>query len=758
LAKEFHRIERRRGEKPVTAVDKPGAEAGGSPDQSLVPVATPPLANATNGAAARNGGLATAAPPNRRAGRLLVGTEGERSIHSGERAGDRAVRIVRPRLEGVHVESPGFVVIEREPEPTGTFARSIRSVKRLLIGAPIKSDQEVHERLTKLKGLAVFASDNISSSAYATEEIMRVLVYTGIGSLALTMPLTIGLVVLLAIVSVSYQQTIRAYPNGGGSYIVASDNLGDIPGLIAGAALLVDYVLTVAVSISAGILAVTSLFPSLEPIRVWLCVGSIALITLGNLRGIRESGSIFAAPLYIYLVSIVSLLAYGLFRWATGTLPVYTPNPEWVRAFSAESGALPALSLFVILRAFSSGAVALTGVEAVSNGIPAFQRPETRNARITLVWMASLFAVIFLGMSFLAGQLHILPDPDEIESVVSQLTRTLVGSGWMWYVVQLSTTVLLVLAANTSFADFPRLASIMAKDKFLPSHFAFRGERLAFTNGIVLLSTVAALLVIGFGGSVTALIPLYTVGVFVAFTLSQTGMVKHSWKLRQRGWQTSMAVNATGALATGVVAIVVGVTKFALGAWVVMVLIPILVLILIGIRSHYQAAREQLMLREEDLRTRPDLDPEQIEHTVIIPVADITRATMRAIAYAESLTGKVSHSDDEGHANIVAVHVTDSMEAGEALKDRWDQVNPGIDLVIVESPYRALAGPLMTYINALERQRPEATSIVTVLLPEYMPAHWWEHILHTQTAFRLKAALLFRQRTAVISVPYHLSD
>jgi len=688
----------------------------------------------------------------RRAPKIYVGTEGERTIHSGERAGDRSVRIIRPRLEGVHIEAPGYVVVESEPEPTGGFARGWRAAKRFLIGAPIRSEHEVHERLTKFKGLAVFASDNISSSAYATEEIMRVLVLAGAGALALTMPLTIAIVVMLAIVVTSYQQTVRTYPNGGGSYIVASENLGDIPGLIAGAALLIDYVLTVAVSIAAGIAAVTSAFPETYPFRVHLCVAAIILITLGNLRGIRESGTIFAAPCYIYLFAILGLLAFGMFRWATGTLPPYVPP-------SGEfEGAGRALTLFLILRAFSSGSVALTGTEAVTNGIPAFKPPESRNAGIVLIWMGALFGVIFLGMSFLSTQIGIVPDPSEVETVVSQLTRTLVGTGPYYYLVQFSTTLLLILAANTSFADFPRLSSIMAKAKFLPGHFAFRGERLAFTNGIILLATIAAILTVIFQGSVTALIPLYTVGVFVAFTLSQSGMVRHHYRERQRGWRLSMVINATGALATAVVAVVVGITKFALGAWIILLLIPTLVLILLGIRRHYTEAREQLAVTDEDLHTRPDLDPEKLDHVVIIPVADLNRASVRAVAYARSLTGQVDHPDDEGHAHVVAVHVTDNVEEGEALKERWDQSGLGVDLVIVESPFRALVGPLMTYINALERQQPEATSIVTVLLPEYMPAHWWEHVLHTQTALRLKAALLFRPRTAVASVPYHLHD
>ena len=738
--REIHRVARRR--------------AAGAPD---APPAPPDGAPAPGGDAPDGGGTP------RRVPRILVGTEGERTVRPGGHSGDRAVRIVRPRLPGLRPTAPGYVLVEEEPEARGRLARSWRRTKRTLIGRPISSALESHERLTKLKGLAVFAADNISSSAYATEEIMRVLVLAGTGALALTLPISLGIVALLAVVATSYQQTIKAYPNGGGSYIVSKENLGTLPGLVAGAALLIDYVLTVAVSTSAGIAAVVAAFPALAPERVLLCVLAIALLTLGNLRGVRESGTLFAAPLYVYLFSIGGLILYGLVRWATGTLPAYVPPASGGELH----GAGQTLGLFLVLRAFSSGAVALTGVEAVSNGIPAFQRPESTNARITLVWMASLFAAVFLGLSFLAARLHVVPDPTEVETVLSQVARTLVGTNPYYYLVQFATTVLLILAANTAFADFPRLASLMARDRFLPGQFAYRGERLAFTNGIAALAAVAAVLVVVFGGSVTNLIPLYTVGVFVAFTLSQTGMVRHHLRLREPGWRHAIVINAAGALATGVVAVVVGVTKFALGAWMVLLLIPGLVFVLYSIRRHYLLARDQLLVTDEDLRTRPDLDPRQLQHVVVIPVADLNRAAVRAVAYARSLTGQVAAGGGGGgpdapgaapRTHLIAVHITDDVDAGERLKARWDRAGLGVDLVILESPYRALVGPLLAYVNALERQQPEVTSVVTVLLPEYIPAHWWEHVLHTQTALSLKGALLFRPRTAVLSVPYHLAD
>src|SRR5947209_7433466 len=458
-----------------------------------------------------------------------------RETIQGAKPGDRFVRVATHKGftrvgRGHLVPRPGTGA------PTTHFGRMLQFVSRMLFGRPLASTDEPHERLNVFKGLPVFASDNISSSAYATEEIMRVLALAGAGALALTMPITIVIVVVLAIVVISYQQTIRAYPSGGGSYIVASDNLGPLAGLTAAGALLVDYVLTVSVSIAAGVAALTSIFPGLFDFRVVAGVAFVVLLTLGNLRGIRESGTIFTAPTYVYLVAIYGLLAYGLFRFATGTLPEYQPPPEWLQA---EHGT-EALGVFLILRAFSAGSVALTGTEAVSNGVPAFKPPEWRSARLVLIMMGACFGSIFLGMSFLAGQLGIVPDPTEEQTVISQLTSLLVGAGSPFhYLVQVSTALLLVLAANTAFADFPRFASILARDRFVPRIIQFRGDRLASTGGIVFLALPAGFLPVAVEGPVTNLIPLYTVGVFVAFTLSQSGMVRHWWKLREvePGWR-----------------------------------------------------------------------------------------------------------------------------------------------------------------------------------------------------------------------------
>ncbi|HZT08866.1 MAG TPA: APC family permease [Chloroflexota bacterium] len=606
----------------------------------------------------------------------------------------------------------------------------------MIIGQRIPNERELHERIGVVKGLAVFASDNISSSAYASEEIMRVLLLAGAGALSLTLPITIAIVIVLAIVVASYQQTIHAYPNGGGSYIVANDNLGAPAGLTAAAALLTDYVLTVSVSIAAGVAALTSIFPAMYEPKVWIGVGFVVLLTMGNLRGIRESASIFAAPTYLYLVSIFGLLAYGLYLTTTGALPTYHAPLEWQEAAGTQG-----LGIVLLLRAFASGSVALTGTEAVSNGVPAFAPPESARARMVLILMGSFFGIIFLGISFLAGQLGILPDPTEAETVVSQLARTLVGEGTPFhYLIQISTALLLVLAANTAFADFPRLASILAKDGYLPRAFQFRGERLAFNVGIALLALLAAALIVGFGGSVTNLIPLYTVGVFVAFTLSQTGMVRHWWRLKsvERTWGWRALFNGIGALATGVVAIVVGAVKFSLGAWMVLVLIPILISVMWAIRRHYGHVEAALAIDWPETLPPPPPAPD-----VVVPIRALDRATIEALSYARSIS-----------PNVTAVHVSDDRGQAALLRQRWDQMKSEVPLVIIESPFRSLIPPLVAYIAEQDDQEPGRP--ITVVLPEFVPRHLWEQLLHGQTALRLKLRLFARPHTVVVDVPYHL--
>lgn len=618
-------------------------------------------------------------------------------------------------------------------EPTTSLGRAMKAARRFLIGRPIPTSQESQERLTKLKGLAIFASDNISSSAYASEEIMRVLVLAGV--LSLTMPITLAIIVVLAVVVLSYQQIIRLYPNGGGSYIVASDNLGAFPGLIAAGALLTDYVLTVAVSIAAGVAALTSIFPELFDLRVALGVGFIILLCLGNLRGIRESGTIFAGPTYVYMLSMFGLLAYGLWLYVNGGLPHYEAPAVWRDMHAAEP-----LTLLLILRAFSSGSVALTGVEAVSNGVPAFKPPESRNAQVVLILMGTFFGAIFLGISFIAGQLGVLPDPTEQETVVSQITRTLVGVATPYhYLIQISTAVLLILAANTAFSGFPMLASILARDRILPRQFQFRGDRLDFSTGILLLTLLAIALIVVFAGSVTNLIPLYTVGVFLAFTLSQTGMVRHWWMLRKEvtGWRWRAAVNGVGAVATGVVLLVVSIAKFALGAWIVLLLIPSIVVVLWAIHQHYARVERAMVANTPTL-------PELVHPRAIVLIANLGVPARQAIAYARAIV-----PDNR----VTVAHVSDDPIALERLLAQWEEWQPGVQLAIIESPYRELTGPLIAYIDAVRELFPEDT--ITVVIPELVPSHWWEHLLHNQTALRIKAALFFRPGIVVVNVPYH---
>lgn len=656
----------------------------------------------------------------------------------GSLPGARYVQILRP-FSGRFVRSEPGALVATE----AVFTRESRTLRwmdrawRSLVGSRLPTEMEVHERLGTVKGLAVFASDNISSSAYATEEIMRVLILAGAGALTLTMPITLAIVAVLAIVVTSYRQTISAYPSGGGSYIVASDNLGHVVGLVAGASLLIDYVLTVAVSVAAGVAALTSLFPSLLDERVPLALLFVWIICLGNLRGIRESGAIFAAPAYLYLLAIFGLLGYGLFLAASGNLPQYTPP-----ALEAGAASVAPLGLLLVLRAFSSGAVALTGVEAVSNGIPAFRPPETHHAQQVLLIMGCSFAAIFVGMSFLASRLGVTPDPSEATTVVSQITATLVGSETPYhYFVQLSTALLLVLAANTAFADFPRLSSILAKDGYWPRQFQYRGDRLAFSTGIVVLAVLSTVLLYAFDASVTSLIPLYTVGVFAAFTLSQSGMVRHWWRLRRDmpGWWRRAAVNAVGASATGVVAVVVGVSKFAFGAWMVLVLVPVLMGLMLLIHGHYERVRTLLALAPGTVLRRS-----RGPSAVIVPVSRLNRPTLRALEFAFSLG-----------SDVRAVHVSDDRATATQLRHDWENLETGHELTVIESPYRSLIPPLLAYIDAA---RAVTDDPVVVVLAEFVPEHLWQNALHNQAALRLKAHLFGRPNTIVVDVPMHLDS
>jgi amino acid transporter len=662
-----------------------------------------------------------------------------REHRKGIRPGDAYVRIVRPFESEFERGENGHLVATTETllSPPG-WRGALAAARSFLIGRPISSEREEHERLTKVKALAVFSSDNISSSAYATEEMMRVLVVAGVGAFSLVMPLTLVICVVLAIVATSYRQTIKAYPHGASSYIVASDNLGAPAGLVAAGALLIDYTLTVAVSVSAGVAAITSILPDLFPYRVELAVGIVVLLTLGNLRGVRESGTIFMAPTYLYLVVVLGMIGFGLVGVATGFVPPYVPPPEWVA--QETSGAAGALSLLLVLRAFSSGAVALTGVEAVSDGVPAFKPPEWRNARTTLTWAAILFGTLFIGISLLVSSLGILPDPDEQQTVLSILTRHLTGDGPFLVLVQVATALLLTLAANTSFADFPRLSSFLARDGFMPRQFAFRGDRLAFTTGIVALAGVAIVLLIVFGASVTALIPLYTLGVFVAFTLSQTGMVRRWWHRREPGWRHGLLINGLGAATTGTIVVIVAVSKFTGGAWLVMIMVPLLVGLMWAIHVHYRRLELAVAPRSTARVSVPARSP-----LVIVPIARLDQPSLDAVAFARSIA-----------PDALAVHITNDPDAAAELRQHWSELGGGAELVIVESPYRALIKPLLRYLDALQQQDPERRLLV--VLSEVVPRHWWDNLLHNQTALRLKLRLFFRPNTIVADVPYHAPE
>jgi amino acid transporter len=602
------------------------------------------------------------------------------------------------------------------------------SLKRLLLGEPIPSSMAHHERLSRVTGLAVLSSDALSSVAYATDFILATLVVAGVGAFTHAIPISLVIAALLAIVAFSYRQTIHAYPTGGGAYIVAKENISDTAGLIAAASLLVDYTLTVSVSISAGILAVTSAFPRLDVFRVEMCLFCLAVLMLGNLRGIRESGRIFAVPTYFFVVSIAVLLLLGLYKYATGGIvPVQATLPP-------DAGHAK-LTIFLLLTAFANGCTAMTGVEAVSNGVPAFRAPEAKNASATLVLMAVLAIGMFVGITVLAHAYGVVPNATE--SGVSQISRAIFGGGTVaYYLLQAATMLILVLAANTAYADFPRLASIVARDRYLPRQFMNQGDRLAFSNGILVLSAFAAVLIIAFRGDTQALLPLYMIGVFVSFTLSQAGMVIHWRKSNEPGWKTSALINGFGAVVTGVVLVIVAVTKTLEGAWIVLLLIPIIVTVFKATRRHYDHVASQLTLRGWAPAKRA-------HNTVVMPIGGLQRAVVEALRYAETL------SDD-----VRAVYVDIDPKATEQIKADWATWGGRVTLVVLPSPYRSVMQPLLAYIERLETERP--SDYVTIILPEFVPAQWWQHLLHNQSALLIKGALLFRPNLVVTSVPFHL--
>ncbi len=612
----------------------------------------------------------------------------------------------------------------------------LRTVRRWLIGPPLPTEQMTEERLGRFQALAVLSSDALSSVAYATEEILMVLILAGTGAVGLSLPIAIGIAVLLIIVASSYYQTVHAYPGGGGAYLVTKDNLGTLPSLVAGAALLIDYVLTVAVSISAGVAAVTSAFPVLFRWRVPLALGAVAMITLVNLRGVRESGRVFTIPTYFFITTIFVMIITGVAKAI-----MYGVEPG-----AAATTSLPVqedIGIFLILRAFASGCTALTGMEAISDGVPIFKPPEADNAGKTLLWMVGILVSMFLGLTLLANLYGILPHAQGHETVVSQLARTIFGGeSPLYFAVQAATALILILAANTSYSDFPRLSMWMARDKFLPRQLAMLGDRLVYSNGIMLLGTLASALIIIFGASTHALIPLYAVGVFTSFTLSQASMVLRWRKLRTPGWRTRATFNGVGAVSTGIVLIVIASVKFIHGAWIVLLLIPTFVKMFLIIHRHYENVASELTLKKKP--------PAPVRrHVVIVPIAGLHRGVMKAIQYAITLDGEL---------HMVTVEI--DKEQTEKLKKRWKEYYPDIELEVVPSPYRSVVRPLMEFVDSFIQ---EEGDYVTMVIPEFVTAKWWHRFLHNQTAVLLKRAFLYGRRTwegrfrVITGVPFYLT-
>ncbi|HYS05902.1 MAG TPA: APC family permease [Candidatus Dormibacteraeota bacterium] len=603
------------------------------------------------------------------------------------------------------------------------------SWKRWFLGTPLETERFQEERLRVPIALAVFSSDALSSVAYATEEILLVLSIAGMAALDYSMPISAVIALLLFIVIVSYRQTIHAYPEGGGSYIVARENLGTLWGLIAAAALLLDYILTVAVSTAAGVAAVTSAFPGLLRDRVALGLLFLFLLAVGNLRGVRQSGRIFAFPTYLFIFSMSALIVTGIVRALLGYPAVEPPV-----------AALPEiqhdLNLWLLMKAFSAGCAALTGIEAVSDGVQTFRKPEARNASLTLMIMAVILAFFFLGTSYLAHVYTVIPGARQ--TVVSQLGRAIFGAGPLYYLMQIATASILMVAANTSFADFPRISSILARDRFVPRQLANLGDRLVYSNGILILAGSAGFLLILFGGNTHRLIPLYAVGVFLAFTLSQSGMVMRHLRLKGERYRLHAVINAAGATATGAALLVIATTKFLQGAWIVILLIPLFVIFFLRTHRHYFYVRQQLSLRE--------IEPERpLRHTAIVPISAVNRATVYAVRYAKSIAHEVE-----------AVHVAIDPARVDQVRQQWKAWGGGVPLRVLESPYRSMVQPLVDHIDDLMHGR-RRNEMVTVVLPEFVTAHWWEGLFHNQSAFLIKGALLFRPGVVVTSIPFHFS-
>ena len=605
----------------------------------------------------------------------------------------------------------------------------LEQIKRILLGPRIPSSLAHEQRLGRATGLAVLSSDALSSVAYASEEILRVLMVGGLAAMTLSRPISLMIATLLAVIAFSYRQTIKVYSRGGGDYMVAKENLSENAGLTAAASLLIDYTLTVAVSVSAGVAAMASAFPDLNIDRAGLGLFLVAALMFANLRGLRESARMFSVPTFGFITLMLLLVAVGLYRQMTGgTIEVLPVEP----LATFDSGGLTA---FLLLTAFANGCTAMTGVEAILDGTPAFKPPEAKNAGQTLIIMASLAITLFVGITYLANVVGAIPS--DRETIVSQIGRSVFGTGTvLYYALQAATTLILVLAANTAYADFPRLSSVVARDRFMPRQFMNQGDKLAFSNGIIVLSVVAGGLIWIFDGDTHQLIPLYMIGVFLSFTLSQTGMFLRWWRLRPQGWKLTATLNGIGALMSGCVLVVIAITKGPEGAWIVLVLIPTIVVVFKVTKSHYDEVASQLTLRDWT-------PPARRTNIVLVPISGVQRAVISALRYAESIS-----------TDVRAIYVNDSSEQIEALRKDWETWGGSVRLVVLESPFRSLMEPLMYYIELIERERSNA--YITVVLPEFVPSQWWHHLLHNQRALLIKGALLFRPNVVVTSVPFHL--
>jgi amino acid transporter len=608
-------------------------------------------------------------------------------------------------------------------------------LKDFLIGPPIATQKLSEKKLNKVRALAAFSPDALSSIAYANQEIYLGLLLAGSAGLSMAWPIGIAITVVLTIAAISYYQTIHAYPSGGGSYVVARSNLGTLPGLIAAAALMIDYVLTAAVSLTAGVDAIASPFPILLSYRVPLALILLVLITLVNMRGMRETGTLMSVPVYLFIFTYLPMLLLGLFvlwRDGPGTMAAVAPTV-----------AQP-LTLFIILHAFATGCTALTGIETISNGVPAFQSPESENAGKTLIVMAVLMGLLFLGSIGLTQSLAVIAGPHE--TILSALARRILGTGPVYFLIQLSTLLILTVAANSSFAGFPRVAAILAKDGFLPRQLTSLGDRLVFVNGIIILATATAILIIGFRGDSHLLVPLFAVGAFLAFTLSQGGMVLHWWRERGRSWRLKMIANGLGALATGITLIVVGITKFLEGAWITIILIPLLVVMFLRVRMHYREVSQELSLHGLPPTLRPATPTR-----VVVPISGVHRGIVDAMRFAQTISN-----------NVTGVFIELEPGSGEEVREKWMRYWPDVPLVIIPSPYRSVIEPLLEFLDKTDQEHNDGYQ-ATVVLPEFIPAHWWEAVLHNQTAWLLKAALLYHRHNlgfqrVIIDVPYYLHD